>query len=282
MKNLNPLVRTKNLDRLYIFVTSWQPDPYINVLVYSLQHYNISHVYFVSIVEHDYTANDTEVETDTEGKAYKSLSEIRAGVEERMRELARGVYTRPPKPDGSREEVEIGTEGAALYKSCLSMIEGLEVTSVTFRWADLDRRLALYSEDGNGMFDVTALKNNLLVDVVIGLLSRGSTRIFAFEIVKEGRRSYDERELIHNMKERKNLTPGDYVYRNLLENQNVKTAIGRIVARSLQVRSLVTLTGLVAAIIIFIQIFYPHSWPETAVVVLAAIAAIGAWLSSLR
>jgi len=287
MKKLSALALAGSQDRLYIFVTSWRPDPYVNALVYSLQHFDIAQVYFASIVENDYGNEDDrdDEQADHDGKeekkAAKSLNEIKTGIEERLQELAKGIYTRV-YPDGSEEEVEIGPEGAALYKSCVSMMERLEVTSVTFPWIDLNRRLARYSEDGHGIFDVTALKNNLLVDVVIGLLSRGSTRIFAFEILKTGKPSYDERDLIHNMKEKGKRTPGEYVYRNLLENQNVKSAIARIVSRSLQVRSLIILTSVVATIIVLIQIFYARSWPETVVAVVAAVAAIGAWLSSLR
>jgi hypothetical protein len=240
------------------------------------QEFDISHVYFVSIVEHDYTTETPETD------AVRSLSEIRAGVESRMRELANGSYTRSPRPGGTGEVVEIGSAAAGLYKRCLSALEEMETTSVTFRWSELDDRLATYSEDGRGVFDVTALKNNLLVDIVIGLLSRGSNRIYAFEILKQGKRSYDERELVHNLQKGGNLARGDYVYRNLLQNPNVKTALGRIISHSVRFRSLVIITGIVGIVVVLIQIFYPNSWPETVVAVLAAVAAIAAWLYSLN
>lgn len=139
-------------DRLYIFVTSWQPDPYVNVLVYALQHFNLVHVYFISVAEHGYTHED-----DAEEKR-RSLSVIRASVEARVQELSQGHYTRGrATEEGSKPEiVKIDPSHAKLYRDCYARLERIENTSVVIPWPELDDRLASFSRDGRAIFDVTA------------------------------------------------------------------------------------------------------------------------------
>src|SRR5579862_3731742 len=121
MQNLNSLSRANDPERLYIFVTSWQPDPYVNVLAHVLHQFaSLSKVYFVSIVEYDY------VEEGDPKEARQSLDVIRAGVESRLRELSESRYTRRPKPDGASDVVKIDSADAAIYKNCRSVLESLE------------------------------------------------------------------------------------------------------------------------------------------------------------
>src|SRR2546421_13009194 len=115
--------------RLYIFVTSWQPDPYVNVLAYAMQHFKLSHVYFISIAEHGYVSED-----DAENER-QSLSKIRARIEDRLRELAEGQYTRRGKDGKPDELVRIGAADARFYQNCIRQLEPLENTSVVIPWS---------------------------------------------------------------------------------------------------------------------------------------------------
>ena len=264
--------------RIYIFVTSWQPDPYVNVLVHALQHFNLTHVYFISVAEHGYTHEDDAEERQ------RGLGTIRANIEARVQELSQGRYTRSrASGEGSQPEiVEIDPSHAKLYRDCYARLERIENTSVVIPWSELDDRLALFSRDGRAIFDVTALKKNLLVDTVVLLISRGCTRVFDFEILKKGPRFYNELELIHNLKESDNLLRGDFIYRNLAENAHVRRAESRMVARSFQFRSLIIITATVGVLILLVQIFFSKSWAETAIAIAATTAAIAAWLFLLR
>lgn len=256
-------------------MTSWQPDPYINVLAYALQHFKLSQVYYVSIAEHGYVNEDgTEDER-------QSLAKIRAGIESRLRELAEGRYTRHSKDGKPGETVSLGADDARFYQKCMVQLEPLENTSVVIPWSELDRRLTSFANDGLGIFDVTTLKKNLLVDAVVILISRGCTNVFDFEITKKGPRTYDERELIHNLREHNEISLGDFVYRNLAENEHLVRAEKRLVAHSLRVRSLIAVTGAVGLTVLIVQIFFSRSWPEIAVGIAATTAAISAWAAPL-
>jgi hypothetical protein len=261
--------------RLYIIVTSWQPDPYVNVLAYTLQHFKLSQIYFISIAEHGYV-----IEDDAESER-KSLSKIRAGVEDRLRELAEGRYTRRGKDGKPDEVVPVDEAASRFYRNCITQLESLENTSVVIPWSDLDHRLESFTSDGRGIFDVTTLKKNLLVDTVVILISHGCTDVFDFEIVKNGPRSYDERELIHNMTEATEVQPGDYMYRNLIENDHLARAERRLITRSLTVRSLIAVTAAVGIAVLLVEIFFSHSWPGVAIGVVATTAAISAWFAPL-
>lgn len=100
--------------------------------------------------------------------------------------------------------------------------------------------------------------------------------------MKKGPRFYNELDLIHNLKEGGNLLCGDFIYRNLAENAHVKRAERRMIARSIQFRSLIIITTTVGVLVLLVQIFFSRSWAETAIAIAATTAAIAAWLFLLR
>jgi hypothetical protein len=255
-------------DRLYVFVTSALPDPYVNVLIYALHHFDLSHIYFVSVAEHGYIDEDADEN--------KRLRDIVTDVDKMLEELSDGKY----KSRTKKTSIPIPPASAADYRACQAKWDLLENTSIVIPWRDLDKKLTEFARNGRAVFDVTALKKNLLVDVTVLLLSRGCERIFEFEILKE--RSYDDRDLIHALKEEDNATNGSYVYRNLTKTDYLTIARRRMVARSITFRNLILLTAAVGAIVLVVQILYPSSWAETVVLIASTTAAISAWLYLLR
>ena len=265
--------RNQDRRRLYIFVTSRNPDPYVNVIVHSVQNFRLDKICFVSVVEHGYV-------TESDGETQR-LRAVTAEIDRRLVELSDGRYTGIKLLDGSVRERRIDESSRVLYKSCVEKLERIENANLVISWTDLSEKLKEFSSDENAVFDVTALKKNLLVDVVVLLLSRGCSRVFDFEILRRGV-FYDERDLIHSLKPSNNVSRGDYLYRNLAENSHVKLAVKRMVARSMTFRQLVVVTALVTVIVSVIQVSFPSSWAQTAVTIFATVAAIAGWLFLLR
>jgi hypothetical protein len=262
---LKPRSDDRSADRLYIFVTSALPDPYVNVIVYAIRHFQLGRVYFISVAEHGYPNEDD----DESGR----LRAVVADVDLMLNELSEGRYISRSKENPDRNSTSIGADAAGIYKSCLARWERIENTSSVIMWDDLDAKLAEFSKDGHAIFDVTALKKNLLVDAVVLLLSRGCNQVFDFEILRR-RRYFNERDLIHNLNETDNAKVGDFVYRNLTATSHLRVAQRRMVARSITFRNLILLTAVVGAIVLLVHIFFPSSWAETAVLTAATTAAI--------
>jgi hypothetical protein len=253
------------------------PDPYINVLVHAIRHFSLKQVCLASIVEHEYPHEETEEQSHLRNVVediYRMLGELAGG-----RYVSRSKeHVREGVPIG--EGAPIGSEDAAIYRACLNRLEEIENTTLVIQWQDLDKRLQGFSRDGHAAFDVTALKKNLLVDVVVLLLSRGCNRVFDLEILRRGR-YFNEQDLIHNLKEGDNVDSGDYIYRNLIETGQLRLARRRMVARSMTFRKLILTTVMVAVIVLITQFFFPSSWAETTVLAASAIAAIATLLLGL-
>lgn len=262
-----------NIRRLYIFVTSRNPDPYVNVIVHAVQSFNLEKICFVSVVEHGYV-NESDGETSR-------LRAVTADIDLRLEELSSGKYSHANRGDSSSTEKEIDARSSEMYKSCVEKLERVENTSLVIAWADLRRKLEEFSSDASAAFDVTALKKNLLVDVVVLLLSRGCSRVFDFEILRR-EVFHDERDLIHSLKPSNSAVRGDYVYRNLAENEHVEHAVKRMIARSMTFRQLASVTVVVAVLVTVIQVVFPSSWAQTTVTIIATVAAIAGWLYLLR
>lgn len=259
--------------RLYIFVTSRNPDPYVNVIVHAVENFGLEKICFVSVVEHDYLA-----ESDGETQRLRAVT---AEIDRRLVELSGGKYTGVPLPDGPVQSSTIDEESRQRYTNCVEKLERIEDTTLVIPWIDLSKKLMEFSSDVGAVFDVTALKKNLLVDVVVLLLSRGCSRVFDFEILRR-EVFHDQRDLIHSLRPSNNVSRGDYLYRNLAENDHVKQAIKRMVARSMTFRQLVIVTALVAVVVSAVQISFPSSWAQTLVTIVATVAAIAGWLFLLQ
>jgi hypothetical protein len=273
-RGLHQVKSANGIDRLYIFVTSANPDPYINVLVYAIRHFKLGLVCFISVQEHEYRSED-----DAAGMR---LQTVVSRIDDTFQNLSGGSYLKERQSDQvDISPVPIDSSAAEMYRACLQIWEDqLEISRLVVHWRDLDEKLRSFAADGHGIFDVTALKKNLLVDVVALLLSRGCTRIFEFEIVNK-ERSYDERDLIHSLTEVDKATEGTFIYRNLTESPHLASAERRMLARSVTFRMLILVTAIVAAIVLIVQIFLPSSWFATAILAAATTAAIAGWLYPL-
>jgi hypothetical protein len=77
------------------------------------------------------------------------------------------------------------------------------------------------SRGDHRIFDVTALKKSLLVDVAATLLALDKDTVYSFELKRAP--SFDQRDLFHRLRHQE-----DYEYRNLLASEPVRSAAKRL------------------------------------------------------
>jgi hypothetical protein len=232
---------------LFIFVTSTRPDPYVNVLVHALRSRPISAVHYIAIREHGYSA---EQENDR-------LLKITSGIHTHLQSLA--------------DQYSDRNEGwAAIYEECLDKLDSISTTTEVVVWTDLDSRLRAFSANAVSIFDVTALKKNLLVEVVALLLSWGCTRVYIFELLKVP--THNEADLIHALK------PSEFSYRSIAESKNIEVAQKRILANSATLRTLLVTTGIVALFVLVVQLFFGSTWLQTVILAVGTITSIAGFV----
>jgi hypothetical protein len=251
----------KNQETLYIFTTSERPDPYINTLVHVFSRFSIAAVRVVAISEHGYSDEREQARaTSVVGQIDKQLSE-----------LAAGRYVRSASSGGGVAEID--QRGAQIYARCIDQLNKSGISGTVVPLAKLDDYLKQFSARGSGVFDVTALKKHLLVDVVALLLSQGSSEVYSFELIKSPR--FNEEDLIHSLRE------GEFEYRNLTASIPVQRAADRITRRSIRFRTLIGLTLSLGILLVVTQVFFADTWLMTAFGLASIAASIGSYLFPL-
>jgi hypothetical protein len=244
---------------LYLVATSERPDPYINTLVHTLS-LGVSSVTIVVIGEHEY---DDEREESL-------ASTVLANISTQLRLLAAGRYLSDAVQPGRTNHVRIGQDDAKVYARCLEHLNQHSVTSVVVPLYELDDRLKGFISSGPCIFDVSALKKKLLVDVVALLLSNGFSEVYSFELLKSP--TYDERDLIHALRHE------EYVYRNLTDSAPVRKALERVTSRYIRFRTMVRIALILFFLIGVPQILFADSWLTRIFGSLSAVASIASFL----
>ena len=198
----------KNPVRLYIFVKSESPDPYVNVISIAVRQYRLGELHFVSIKETEST------------NTHELPERVSAAVRTRLRQLAAGKYVQ-----AGDHVASIPENGAKEYQYCLAVLDDLDRYSTeSIKSEDLDAALGRYVGSGDAIFDVTALDKKNLVDIVSLLLSRGGAKVCTFEI-RNKRPEFNQNDLVHALRE------DQYQYRQLTQGIHVDLAKERIAAR---------------------------------------------------
>lgn len=195
---------------LYIFVTSDAPDVYINTIGYCLEHYDTNRVVFLGIVK------DKGQRVGTE----KYLKEVKDRVLRQLSLLQEGkyLYKNQETKEWRERDIEIQPHDRVRY----AKIAEREIEPYTIVYSVLENEITgfLNSNNYNCIFDVSAILKGYLVDVYVLLLSRKVEDIYAFELKLRGR-TYDEKELIHNL----SLDNGDYEFVNLTRSDYTREKI---------------------------------------------------------
>lgn len=256
---------------LYIFATSERPDVYINTFAYVLSHLQVTSIYVVVISEHDYPE---EVE------ASKLLaSTVVANIYRQLSELSNGNYVEFTRDSNSQSVQRViplqNRSDIEIYQRCLDTInQSGTSTGIVIPLSDLDKKLREYVAKGSCIFDVSALKKNLLVDVVAILLSIGFSEVYSFELNPlKKKQTYDQRDLYHNLQHNR-----DFIFRNLTTSTPVKLSLRRIRRWSARSRAIMFFTAVMAALFIPLSIFWKESPLLTSLNIAAMIASIGSYL----
>jgi hypothetical protein len=121
------------------------------------------------------------------------------------------------------------------------------------------------------IFDVTALKKNLLIDVAVALLALGYDEVFTFELKRKP--SFDQTDLYHQLS-----SPVDYAYRNLLSSAPVAASVSRL--RRLTVGS--RTVGLVASVLLAASLaLYAWNPASKTLAVTGIVSAVASIVSAL-
>jgi hypothetical protein len=251
----------KSRKTLYIFTTSERSDPYVNTLVYVFSRFSIAAVRVVAISEHGYS----------DDREQARATAVMARIDKQLSELADGRYVRSASSGGGAAEID--QRGIEIYARCIDRLNEIGMSGVVIPLAKLDDYLQQYIASGSGIFDVTALRKHLLVDVVALLLSHGSPEVYSFELVKSP--SFNEEDLIHNLRE------GEFQYRNLTFSIPLQKAADRIARRSVRFRTLMSLTLLLGVLLVVARVFFADTWLMTAFGLASIVASIGSYLFPL-
>ncbi|MBM2615027.1 hypothetical protein JIG36_05570 [Actinoplanes sp. LDG1-06] len=229
-------------------------DPYVNIIVHATQRFELRQIHFISIVEHDYKDEGGD----------RRAAAIAGATQDLLERLAAGNYL-------NHEQTEaISHEGAAVYQRCLDRLRFVKISSLGVRWADLGDTLKSFAKGSTALFDVTALKKNLLVDAVALILPQAHTDVWTFELLKAP--TYGVDDLVHNLIEDR-----DYKYRRLTDSPHVKSARRRMLSASLTMRTLGVITAAVAIPVVIVQIFWPNSWLQATIAGVGSATSIAGW-----
>jgi hypothetical protein len=252
------------MNTLYIFATSERPDPYINVLAYTIAHLQISSIFVIVISEHDYA------EEAREDKVLAST--VVANISEQLRALAGGQYLEFSNEQHKRRVVPLeGASGVGIYQRCLETMNQSGTTGIVIPLASLDNSLRKFVAKGKCIFDVSALKKNLLVDVVATLLSIGYSDVYSFELVKKP--TYSQLDLYHNLKHNE-----DFLFRNLATSAPVRLSLQRIKKWSARSQAIILFTLVLAGVFIPLSFWWKESQLLVALNIAAMAASIGSYL----
>lgn len=190
---------------LYTFATTDRPDVYINSLAYTIKHHSIDKFQIIVISEHGYS---NEEDSDKASKIFSSIcNQLECLVDSKY-------YNHQSK---STIEIDCDTH---IYEECLDVINEGGTTFIVIPGSKLEKKLKEYIKLGDAFFDVSALKKNLLIDVVSYFLSIGYRDVYSFELFKKA--TFDQGDLYHE------LGPKDYKYRNLTNSDIVKNSMKRV------------------------------------------------------
>ncbi len=188
---------------LYIFITSNAADVYVNVIRHCMEHYELHQkVKFVSIYE----------DKDKKGDVEKYLNLVIGKVKDQLRNLSEGKYLKR----SGLEDVTIEQYQKIKY---LNAVNNFDFDLKPILYSELQNELKKAIEE-NCVFDVSGFQKDYLVDVytILHLLDNTNVHYFKIKALKE--RTFDDKELIHNL----HLGIG-YDYENISESPYTESTV---------------------------------------------------------
>lgn len=188
----------KQPKKLYIFVTSDRPDVYINIIGYCIEHYVITKVVFLGIVED---------KGHRDGTKY-FLNAVKERVKNQIDHLTKGYYLYQDQKTKKWEKKDLNIENH--HKLRYAKLINQDIDTHVIVYNELDEEISNFLNSSECVFDVSGVSKTYLIDIYTLLLSKNINDIYFFEL-KKSPRTFDDQELIHNL----SYDRRDYEYVNL-------------------------------------------------------------------
>ncbi len=241
---------------LYIFATTERPDAYINAVCYGVEHLDISSVHVVV------------VKNEKEAGYYPRPATILGNISRQLSALSEYKYIN--YSNSQQKSDLIANYQADSYKKGLQILNDSENSSVSLNVEDLSPYLSEKISYGDCIFDVSALKKHLLIDVVAILLSLEFSQVYAFELKKKP--SFNVDDIYHKLEKH------DFSYQNLTSSINVQKSIKILHRGIIDRKKLVKFLILLAIVFVPLSIFWPNSPLFSVFSTLAMIASVAGYL----
>ncbi|WP_026995407.1 hypothetical protein [Flectobacillus major] len=181
-------------NNLYVFVTSNSPDVYINAILHCKTNFKLEReIYFIGIFEDNGKREDAE----------KYLDDVKGEIISQIRNLSRGEYF--SSKDKSLKKIEIPEHHQRKYASLLDF--KFVYRAVLYKNLENELKQIITKQS---IFDVTGFQKDYLIDVYTLSFFLNNSSLFYFKIKKLKHRTYDDKELIHNLQ-----VNTEYEYENI-------------------------------------------------------------------
>lgn len=167
---------------LYIFVTSNVADVYVNVIRHCMEHYSMhKEIKLVSIYE----------DKDKKGDVEKYLKMVVGKIKDQLKNLSNGKYLKK----SGLEDITIEDYQKVKYLNAVNNFD-FTIKPILYNELEIELKKAIQEEC---VFDVSGFQKDYLVDVytILHLLHNTAVHYFKIKALKE--RTYDDKELIHNL-----------------------------------------------------------------------------------
>lgn len=174
--------------KLYIFVTSPDPNPYINVIA----HCAVNYVIFNQVVIIGITGDRGRI-----GMENNKLNKLKQEIFNQLDNLSKGQYSND-KNDKKCQVMDIEIE----EPDCLryNNLKNLDIKIKALGYQDLEKEISEWLKIDTAyehLFDVTAISKSYLIDIYTILRFKNISTIYVFQIFSVP--YHDERDLIHNL-----------------------------------------------------------------------------------
>lgn len=236
---------------LIVFTTSRRPDPYVNSLAFLLSAGGLQRITFINIFD--------PVDPPT-----AAAGEIAHDVRTLVQSLCEGKY---PTTSG---DTLVEQRVAECYQDMMRQLNAVTVESTTWARDELPEQLRI-SVSRRAIFDVTALRKDLLADVITLLISLGHPAAFTFEL--RSAPHFDSRDLYYV------IATSDFSYSNLLAGKNVQRALRRVAIGRQNRRNLLITSAAILPVVVLVNLLWSESILAGSLNWIAGAASIVSWLA---
>lgn len=254
---------------LYLFVKSTRPDQYLNPALHCIEYEKVNKIIFTYI-------NDSRESTE---KVKDIPSKVRSRVRFLLDSLSEdGIYkyfdSRKETDDlrnyYSHEEVEDIKRYYARFSN-----KDVEWGIKVIDYLDLKEELTnIYRSENSSLFDITALDNKHIGDILAVSIIEGFHHIYTFELKDAPNFNEPWKSLFYELHVRKH-GEDNYKYINLVKTQVFRECTKAILIRKLPLKISLIATSLLIIILLLIYfIFGLMNWIIQIVGILSAVASL--------